>query len=456
VRTLSEDFVMNTKRLFLSAAPAAVLFAGSAFAQDTCATALPVAGFGVLAAGTTCPFTTSGFNGGGTCAAGASTINQDVFYQWVSPVTGIVVFDTFGSAYDTKLSVHAGVGCAATCVAYNDDSGGLQSAVTVCVNQGDMLLIQVGGFGAACGTYMLAANPDTICGVDDALEDNDTCATATSMCDGTTPGLFVSKCDDDYYSVTVNDGTTLAVDILFAHANGDLDLFLYDAAGCALDEGVSGHNCANSIVCGFSVTDNESIVYANTSGAAQDLIIKVNVWPATASNCNNYALVISGSRCGNNTACNPANTHCGTNTGPNPSGPAAISSSFTGPGLVHLEVVDGPAAQFGYFLVSSTITEPGASVSNGILCLNSPIGRYNPTSAMLGGNPALDSVGQFDPAGVFQNLAGTSSVGSGFDVPMQLPTPPGGVIIAGSTWYFQCWYRCGNRSNFSNAVCVLF
>jgi hypothetical protein len=33
-----------------------------------------------------------------------------------------------------------------------------------------------------------------------------------------------------------------------------------------------------------------------------------------------------------------------------------------------------------------------------------------------------------------------------------LPTPPGGTITAGTTYYFQCWFRDGNRSNFSNTL----
>jgi hypothetical protein len=72
----------------------------------------------------------------------------------------------------------------------------------------------------------------------------------------------------------------------------------------------------------------------------------------------------------------------------------------------------------------------------------------------------MNSIGQFDGSGVFQNLAGTSSVGSGFDVPAALPDPPAGVISAGSTWNFQLWYRDGGAgpgsSNFSDGISVTF
>jgi hypothetical protein len=139
--------------------------------------------------------------------------------------------------------------------------------------------------------------------------------------------------------------------------------------------------------------------------------------------------------------CDPANAHSG-------GVPATLaSSSVSGPGVLHLEATDGPPSEFGYFLVSLSAAEPGTPISNGNLCLLAPIGRYAPAA---GG--ALNSIGQFDGAGVLQNMAGTSSVGSGYDVMATLPTPPGGTITAGTTYYFQCWFRDGNRSNFSNVL----
>jgi hypothetical protein len=68
----------------------------------------------------------------------------------------------------------------------------------------------------------------------------------------------------------------------------------------------------------------------------------------------------------------------------------------------------------------------------------------------------LNSIGRFDAGGVFQNLAGTSTVGSGFDLPATLPSPPGGTINPGATWNFQLWYRDGAASNFSDGILVMF
>ena len=147
--------------------------------------------------------------------------------------------------------------------------------------------------------------------------------------------------------------------------------------------------------------------------------------------------------------CNPANL--------NSSGTAATlgGSTFSGPGLFHLDATGGPAAEFGYFLVAAASVDPGIPVSGGRLCLSAPIGRFTASAG-----PGFNSIGQFDGAGVFQNLAGTSSVGSGYDVGQALPDPPGGIISAGATWNFQLWYRDGGAgpgtSNFSDGIAVTF
>jgi hypothetical protein len=145
--------------------------------------------------------------------------------------------------------------------------------------------------------------------------------------------------------------------------------------------------------------------------------------------------------------CSPANAHSGGGFAT-----LAASSYLVGPGSAfHLAANNGPAYQFGYFLVSAGSVDPGVSVSDGRLCLTAPFGRYSPVA---GGS--LNSIGAFDVVGVFQNLGGTSSVGSGFDVPFTLPDPPGGMISAGDTWHFQLWYRDGVASNFSDGASVTF
>lgn len=128
---------------------------------------------------------------------------------------------------------------------------------------------------------------------------------------------------------------------------------------------------------------------------------------------------------------------------------------------LHLEATDGPVGEFGFFFIGQGYG-PEIDVFNGVHCLTQPTGRYNAQIASNQGNSTLNSLGQFDASGVLQNLSGTSSFGSGFDVPQTLPfTPAGQFIVPGDTWGFQLWYRDVDgdglpSANFSDALLVTF
>ncbi len=150
------------------------------------------------------------------------------------------------------------------------------------------------------------------------------------------------------------------------------------------------------------------------------------------------------------TFCDPANIN---STG----FPTALSGTFgsgVGSGL-HLEATSGPPTQFGYFLVGAQSVDPGFPVDSGELCLSitppNQFGRYN----ISGGE--LNSIGLFDAGGVLQNLVGTSTTGSGFDVPTTIPITGSPTITAGQTWHFQLWHREDNGdSNLSNGLSAVF
>ncbi|MDF1837035.1 MAG: formylglycine-generating enzyme family protein [Planctomycetota bacterium] len=143
----------------------------------------------------------------------------------------------------------------------------------------------------------------------------------------------------------------------------------------------------------------------------------------------------------------------------NSTGSAAILDASVGNGLgsnLHLEVTQGVPGEIGFFLVGSAAS-PGVLVSDGMLCL---VGSG--TSARFGYNTSggSNSMGLFDSAGTLQNIAGTSTVGSGFDVPDSIPGSVPITIISGDTWHFQLWYRdtpsAPGSSNFTNGVSVTF
>jgi len=105
-----------------------------------------------------------GDNFGATTEAGEPgpcSISGTTWYTWTSPVSpGTVVFDTYGSDFDTALGIYTGdavnalfgAGC-------NDDfdygGAGRQSALTLSYAASTTYRIQVGGFGANTGNFVL-------------------------------------------------------------------------------------------------------------------------------------------------------------------------------------------------------------------------------------------------------------------------------------------------------------
>ncbi len=90
---------------------------------------------------------------------------------------------------------------------------------------------------------------------DDAFEPNNSMAAPAAIGTGFYGGLQVCQGNDDWYRILVPAGNRLDLSIQFTHANGDLDLQLYDASSNLVDGS-------------YSVTDGESVTIASapTSG----------------------------------------------------------------------------------------------------------------------------------------------------------------------------------------------
>jgi hypothetical protein len=116
----------------------------------------------------------------------------------------------------------------------------------------------------------------------------------------------------------------------------------------------------------------------------------------------------------------------------------ATGSALASNNNLSLRAIDLPQNQFGYFLVSGQQGfVPFTGGSQGNLCLNLPVGRFN-----------LQIVNS-QTLGTFAIQVDTTAL------PLSPPTP----IQSGDTWNFQCWYRDNNpgpTSNFSNGVSITF
>lgn len=103
-------------------------------------------------------------------------------------------------------------------------------------------------FQVGAGVPYALAIAQTLPCPEDAFEPNDTQATAPTVPPGTYPGL--GACNDDWVQVDLLAGQTLQAALTFADDEGNLDLFLVDAAG-------------NSLNASTTNTDDEQLVYVS-------------------------------------------------------------------------------------------------------------------------------------------------------------------------------------------------
>ena len=124
-------------------------------AGDDCTDALPI-GDGTYFGDTS----SATVDGNASCGGGGG---PDVWFAYSSPTTQEVIADTFGSAYDTLLSVHTG--CPGTYnneLTCNDDTFGVQSAVRFQAQAGVQYLIRVSGCCSSSGStgpFVLSVGP---------------------------------------------------------------------------------------------------------------------------------------------------------------------------------------------------------------------------------------------------------------------------------------------------------
>jgi hypothetical protein len=460
---------------------------GRAPANDTCAMPMALAGLGTTPFDNTTAHS-SFFDGGGAPCLGPNNPvatqevpTNDLFYTWSALISADYRIDTVGSGIDTILGVHLGSDCAATCFAADDNSGGaLQSRVDLLgLTAGQTFLVQVGTWvheSTATGVLNITiltpaptndtcATPTPLLGETAFVWDNSHPLLTTSNFDGGDPLSCMSPVNPD------PSATSQAHYDLFYSWTAECDQdYLISTAGSPIvtDTKLSVHLGSDcSAVC---VASNDDIDLAGgdflselmLTGvlAGETYLIQVGLWN-DAGLRGEGTLSITGLTGGCaapiTIVCDPALDHyLGNNV--------KLDTSYLGSGVesgFHLEALDGPANQFGFVLVAAgaSLTIP---VFEGILCLDAPAGRYTGNVAINQGVPGLNSICQFDASGVLQNLVGTSTVGSGFDVPVQLPfTPSGQTIAPGDVYCFQVWYRDQDAggmpsANFSNVVCVPF
>jgi hypothetical protein len=286
------------------------------------------------------------------------------------------------------------------------------------------------------------------CSNPDPFEPNQTCGSPASIQDGTWAGLNVAMGDPDYYTFGVDPGAVVDLSVLHSVADADVDAFLFVSNGCNPTPNDPG--CDFTLACGYTGSDDEVLSWTNSTGAQVNCTLRVSVYPGSAGSCAPYTLLLAGVSGPGGPGGGSVTPFCSPAQANSTGFPASLAAAFYGGQLLGLAPSGGPDNQFGYFVVSASTTT-GVQISDGLMCLGAPIGRYNAASG-----PAFNSLGQFQ-GGVFVNLSGTALFGLGFEVPTTLPGTIGGTIDPGESWHFQLWYRdVGGASNFTNGITATY
>ena len=287
--------------------------------------------------------------------------------------------------------------------------------------------------GQGCTDYDLSVDVSVdACSLpDDSYEPNDTCAQAGNLVDGLYSGLWASKTDADFYVLCVGAGSTVFVDTFFSHSAANMNLYLYDLAGC---NGIP-------IAASASSTDNESLSWTNSSGAPVEVILKSEVAGNSAGDCNSYDMIVfgSGSGCGGTGSGPIGTTYCApaaSNSSGVPGHIEAVGSESIGANDLTLQASGLPTSQFGLFVTSTT--QAAIPVSSGILCVGGSIGR-------------------FSGPGQIKNSGTSGSFELTIDLTANWPVVGVINIAPGETWNFTTWFRdVGSTSNFTDGVSITF
>ena len=295
------------------------------------------------------------------------------------------------------------------------------------------MVVLVEDLAANAAPYEL--NIDLVEVVDDPFEDNDDCQSGSliAITDFTTPNLVVTGCDEDYFVARLQRADVqIQVDLLFDHSLGDIDVEILEFQG--------GTCTGNVLASSSSTTDNESVMYVNTTNPSAAEAVVIRVFLKNGEGFSAYALTA----CFGDVNLFPLLGEQGCAGAVNSSGsPATLCASGSPIAIdndVRLYVVDLPLNSLGYFITSPATgfaANPGGSLGN--LCLGAA-GRYS-TQVL---NAGLGSV-FFQP-----DLASIPVAGGGST-----------VLVPGDRQNWQFWHRDAApggaaSSNFSSSIGITF
>lgn len=199
-----------------------------------------------------------------SCGAGG----KDLWFSYVAPGAGSLTVDTCTGGFDTVLELFDGnLGCGSlTSLGCNDDSCGVQSSLTVTVNTGDTIMIRVGGYSSAAGSFPVNINGPAGSG---------TIATATA---------YGTGCYNRYASFYEYFATAAAFDL----SNTSFSMLPLGGAGYTVVPGITTFVPPSPSATSLTLTDDSSTSvtlpapFAYDGGVTSSLEVGSNGWVAVA------------------------------------------------------------------------------------------------------------------------------------------------------------------------------
>ncbi len=393
---------------------------------------------------------------GGSFSTTATPGQDDDFYTVDVPAGATVRFGAYsndsGGLVDCELFLHAGASACGPSLAHDvgffgvsvvewTNTTGATAPVTLRLHPYTFhppacagVRLQVDGIPTACGGVL----------DDDVHPGNDDCASAATLDEGYTSDLATAYGDLDWFSVPVDPGESVIVDLLCDPA--ELDPFLQLS--------VWSSECGGSwlaTVTAETTTDGAMVRWTNDTTTTRTAKVVVSAFD-TPAGCALYDLSVSYVPPGSVQAmcfgdgsvtglAGPVTCPCGNASA---DGEGCANSHGYGAVLTATGSTSVAADNLGFLVTQGGHGQPclliqgatriGVPFKDGILCAGSPTRRLEVVM--------LDSAG-----------AGSTS-GS-------IVTE--GAVVAGQRRVYQAWYRdpfvgqpCTARSNFSSAVDVLF
>ena len=260
-----------------------------------CVAADPITGTGSFAVNTT--GATTNTQQSGSCA----NANNDVWFSWTAPSTGIATLATCGGvSVDSVVAAYNGAGCptGANLLSCNDDFCGLQSQITFPVTGGSVYTLQLGAFGTTTtysGTFTLnisvpAGNdactaPVVISGLGPHNFDN---TAATTGAEGQAEAICnffgsTAIAHDLWFSWTAPSTGTFSLSSC-SQTTVDTKFAVYNGAGCPTSAAIA----CNDDACGLQT----GLCFNATSG--QTYSIQIGTYPFANGGAGTFTFAAAG------------------------------------------------------------------------------------------------------------------------------------------------------------------